>query len=484
MTQVILAWFRRDLRVQDNPLLAEAAQRGVPVIPLYIHAPQDEGDWPAGAASRWWLHHALQSLRKALDEAGLRLVVRQGPGLPVLQELVRQLQTQDLRVTEVLVNRRYEPAVARADDHIRQGLARLGITLRSFNSGLLIEPEQVRNKAGQPFRVFTPFWRYLRTRAIDPPVRVEVSRLVPATAVPAGESIEQLGLLPSIPWDRAFPVVWNPSLEGAAAALDGFVSKPLDDYREQRNLPAVEGTSRLSPFLHFGQLGPRQVWAAVHAADAQDNSGGVTFLSELAWREFAAHLLHHFPDSPERALKEAFRRFPWQSDRRLLRAWQKGLTGYPFVDAGMRQLWHTGWMHNRVRMVVASFLVKHLLQPWQDGAAWFWDTLVDADLASNTLGWQWVAGCGADAAPYFRIFNPILQGEKFDPGGDYVRRYVPELEHLPAQYIHQPWEAPPAVLARAGVRLGETYPMPLIGHRHARERALAALASIGPEGGV
>ena len=248
-------------------------------------------------------------------------------------------------------------------------------------------------------------------------------------------------------------------------------------YREQRNVPGVEGTSRLSPYLHWGQLSPRQVWAAVHAAGEQDGGGGDTFLSEVAWREFAYHLLHHVPDSPDQAMKPAFRTFPWQPDKAQLLAWQQGQTGYPLVDAGMRQLWQTGWMHNRVRMVVASFLVKHQLQPWQEGARWFWDTLVDADLASNTMGWQWVAGCGADAAPYFRIFNPVAQGEKFDPQGDYVRRFVPQLARMPTQFIHQPWLAPAAVLAAAGVTLGRDYPLPVIDHRAGRERALAALAA-------
>lgn len=476
-TRVILAWFRQDLRVHDNAMLAEAVHRGLPVIPLYIHAPQDEGDWPAGSASRWWLHHALGSLQQALGDAGLTLVVRRGSALPVLQGLLRELHDQGLVVSEVLINRRYEPALAQADEHIRQDLARQCVTLQPFNSSLLIEPEQIRNQSGLPFRVFTPFWKHLRGHAVGTPVPVEVARLVPAPAISPSEPVEALALLPNIPWDRAFAEAWNPSLAGGAAALDTFISKPLAKYREQRNLPAVEGTSRLSPFLHFGQLGPRQVWAAVHAAGEHDNGGGFTFLSELAWREFAGHLLHHFPDSPALALKAAFRDFPWQADSRSLRAWQTGQTGYPFVDAGMRQLWLTGWMHNRVRMVVASFLVKHLLQPWQDGAAWFWDTLVDADLASNTLGWQWVAGCGADAAPYFRIFNPILQGEKFDPDGHYVRRFVPELARLPTPFIHRPWEAPSVVLTRAGVRLGETYPAPLIEHRRGRERALEALAS-------
>ncbi len=476
MKAVTLAWFRQDLRVQDHPMLAEAVRLGRPLVPLYIHAPAEDGNWPPGGASAWWLHHALHSLQMEMGAVGLPLVIRMGPSLAALQEIVSELGLAGLSVASVLFSRLYEPAAAERDARIQRVLQGQGLEVKVFNATLLIEPEQVRNQSGKPFRVFTPFWKHLRTLPLETPVHTRTSALLAPAKVPRSESIDSLGLLPRIAWDKEFPRHWDPTLAGAANALHTFVKQAVGSYREQRNVPGVEGTSRLSPYLHWGQLSPRQVWAAVHAAGEQDGGGGHTFLSEVAWREFAYHLLQHFPDSPEQAMKPAFRTFPWQPDEAQLLAWQQGQTGYPLVDAGMRQLWQTGWMHNRVRMVVASFLVKHQLQPWQEGARWFWDTLVDADLASNTMGWQWVAGCGADAAPYFRIFNPVTQGEKFDPQGDYVRRFVPQLARLPTEFIHQPWLAPREVLAAAGVTLGKNYPLPVIDHRIGRERALAALA--------
>jgi len=472
---VILAWFRQDLRIADNPMLAEAGQSGCSILPVYIHDPKAAGQWAPGGASKWWLHHALQSLQKELQKTGLPFIIRSGDSLAQLEEIIADLDDNGHAVEAVLAGRRYEPAAVEQDTAISDALAKNDIRFDSFNSSLLIEPERVQNQSGQPFQVYTPFWKHLRTLDLQPPVKVESSRLTAPNHVPPGVEIDELSLLPDIGWDKAFPQVWNPTLAGASESLTTFVEDAVGRYRDQRDLPGVEGTSRLSPYLHFGQLSPRQVWALVHAEGKQDGAGGQTFLKEVVWREFAFHLLHHYPDSPEVALKEAYRDFPWQPDESLLKAWQQGKTGYPLVDAGMRQLWKTGWMHNRVRMVAGSFLVKHLLQPWQDGAAWFWDTLVDADLASNTMGWQWVAGSGADAAPYFRIFNPILQSQKFDTKGKYIRRFVPELVDLPDEFIHQPWEAPDEVLQQANVRLGDNYPEPLIEHSRGRERALEAL---------
>jgi deoxyribodipyrimidine photo-lyase len=293
-----------------------------------------------------------------------------------------------------------------------------------------------------------------------------------------GLDVDALALRPRIPWDTGFGEAWTPTLEGAQQQLDQFAGGGARQYTDLRDRPDADGTSRLSPYLHFGQLGPRQVWQAIHQSGAADTGSGFKYLAEIAWREFAHHLLHHFPDTPGQALNPAYRHFPWREDTRLLAAWQQGRTGFPIVDAGMRQLWRTGWMHNRVRMVAASLLVKHLLQPWQCGARWFWDTLVDADLASNTMGWQWVAGCGADAAPYFRIFNPVLQGQKFDPHGDYVREWVPELAALPAPDIHQPWAADPVVLQGARIQLDQDYPLPVVGLKEGRQRALDALQSM------
>jgi len=472
MSEHSIVWFRRDLRIQDNPALAAAARAGKPVIALYIHAPDEEVPWSPGGASNWWLHHALAGLATGLAALGVPLVIRNGKSLDVLCAL-----TSEYNVSSVFWNRCYEPATIKRDTAIKQALKKNGPSVQSFNASLLFEPRQVRNQSGQPFRVFTPFWKHLRSLPVEAPVHVPAGRLLPPEPAPASLTVESLGLLPDIPWDQDFYRHWKPDRKGAEAALQGFVAERLESYKKSRDLPGIDGTSMLSPYLHWGQLGPREVWEAVQQTGLADDAGGFTFLSEIAWREFAHHLLFHFPDTPERPLNRSYSHFPWEPDQAYLEAWQSGRTGYPIVDAGMRQLWKTGWMHNRVRMIAASFLVKHLLQPWQAGAAWFWDTLVDADLASNTMGWQWTAGCGADAAPYFRIFNPILQGEKFDPDGAYVRTWVPELKDLPTRYIHQPWEAPSAVLQKAGVELGRHYPGPVIAHAAGRERALAALSA-------
>jgi deoxyribodipyrimidine photo-lyase len=471
MNAPVLIWFRKDLRLQDHPALAAAVEQRLPVLPVYIHGPDEEGDWAPGGASCWWLHHALASLRDALAERGLELVIRRGPALGTLRKLVAETGA-----GAVFWSRRYEPAVIDRDTVVKKSLREDGLEARSFNAGLIWEPHQVRNRSGEPFRVFTPFWKHLRTLPVDPPVAVDLEGLIAPESRPDSLDLDELELLPKIPWDREFPDHWQPDLDGAHQSLNEFLADGVRNYPSRRDRPAVDGTSRLSPYLQCGQLGPRQVWQAVHEAGAAETGDGFKFLSEIAWREFAQHLLYHFPHTPTEPLHDAYGNFPWEPDEKLLRAWQRGRTGYPIVDAGMRQLWRSGWMHNRVRMIVASLLVKHLLQPWQEGARWFWDTLVDADLGSNTMGWQWSAGCGADAAPYFRIFNPILQGEKFDAQGDYVRRWVPELERVPKKFIHQPWEAPDAVLRDAGVTLGQEYPEPIIAHKAGRQRALDALA--------
>jgi deoxyribodipyrimidine photo-lyase len=471
MQEHAVVWFRKDLRIEDNPALAAAARCGLPVIALFIHAPEEEAPWQPGEASHWWLYHALSELDEELEQVGLSLTVRRGPSFDTLHSLIT-----NHNVRRVFWNRRYEPVVIERDTAIKSRLKGQGIEVETFNAALLYEPHEIANRSGKPFRVFTPFWKHLYARPRRAPVAVDTTALLPPDPGPESLAIDALGLMPDIPWDTEFYPRWKPGLEDARDALNEFVNQRVQDYKRKRDLPGVEGTSCLSPYLHFGQIGPRQVWQAVHDAGAAEGNGGFTFLSEIAWREFAYHLLFHFPNTPEQALSEKFREFPWRPDKDYLEAWQKGMTGYPFVDAGMRQLWRTGWMHNRVRMVVASFLVKHLLQPWQEGARWFWDTLVDADLASNTMGWQWTAGCGADAAPYFRVFNPVLQGEKFDADGAYVRKYVPELAKLPDRYLHQPWEAPEQVLLQAGVKLGRDYPWPIIEHKVGRERALAALS--------
>ncbi len=466
-----LLWFRQDLRLPDNAAYAAALGRGSAVVPVYIHAPDEEGDWAPGGASRWWLHHALEDLTAALEGVGLRLVIRRGGSLKALRRLAKETGA-----AAVYWNRRYEPEVTRRDAGVKEALANDGLEAKSFNSSLLFEPWTVRTGQGKAYKVYTPFSRTVMAKGFADPVETRAKRPAAPAEWPESMEVSDLGLLPEIPWDEGIRKAWTPTRRGGLRRLNDFLDGPVRDYADARDIPAEDGTSRLSPYLHFGQVGPRE--AVARALSGNPGKGRETFVRELVWREFAYHVLYHFPDTPRQPLQDAFRRFPWRTDKAALRAWQQGRTGYPIVDAGMRQLWETGWMHNRVRMVVASFLVKHLLLPWQAGACWFWDTLVDADLASNTLGWQWAGGCGADAAPYFRIFNPMTQGSKFDGGGDYVRRFVPELAELPAKHIHTPWEAPPDVLRRAGVRLGDTYPEPIVDHREGRERALGALAKV------
>ena len=480
MTPAIV-WFRQDLRLRDNPALDAASRRGGPVIPVYVMDEEGEGAWPLGGASRWWLHHSLEALSESLRERGSRLVVARGGSGTVMDRLA-----EETGAGAVFWNRRYEPSVIARDTEVKASLSVRGIEARSFNGSLLFEPHTVANKQGGPFQVFTPFWRHCLERPVEPPLplRLEgLARKVPAW--PRSLGLSDLGLLPRVRWDAGFPEVWQPGEKGAARRLKGFVSGPIGAYGDLRNRPDLDRTSMLSPFLHFGELSPRQVWAAVKSLSTDSgvfppSAGAEVFLREIGWREFAHHLLFHFPTTPESPLRSEFNRFPWAKDPggKMLAAWTRGATGYPIVDAGMRQLWATGWMHNRVRMVVASFLVKHLRIPWGEGARWFWNTLVDADLANNTLGWQWSAGCGADAAPYFRIFAPVKQGMQCDPEGAYVRRFVPEIAALPTEHLHAPWEAPQSVLAEAGVRLGENYPHPIVDHAAARALALGAFRSL------
>lgn len=461
-----MVWFRKDLRLSDNAALTATVATGGPVIPVYIWAPEEDGAWAPGGASRWWLHHSLQSLQSSLRRKGCRLIIRRGSSAAELAALARETGAGIVRC-----NRLYEPVAAARDRAVERALRAAGIELTFHNASLLIEPWDIANRSGKPFQVFTPFWR----RCIEL-VAPEVPAPAPRRMKGPSETLRSLdvpdlGLLPKADWARGLRDSWKPGEGGAARQLERFAEELAGGYTTARDIPAEAGTSRLSPHLQFGEVGPRQVWYAMQSVRAAE-----PFLRQLGWREFAHHLLHHFPFTPKQPLRPEFKPFPWTRDARRLKAWQKGLTGYPIVDAGMRELWTTGWMHNRVRMIAASFLVKDLLIPWQTGAAWFWDTLVDADLANNTLGWQWTAGCGADAAPYFRIFNPTLQGRKFDPAGRYVRRWVPELAGLPDRWVHSPSDAPADVLKSAGIRIGGTYPKPVVNHAEARDRALEAYA--------
>lgn len=471
-----IVWFRRDLRLRDNPALRAAVEHGGPVVPVFIFAPEEESPWQPGAASRWWLHHSLVALDSDLRRLGSRLLIRRGASLECLRRLI-----QETGANAAFWNRLYEPASIARDQVAEAALLADGLEVKSFNAALLHEPGTVKNRSGQPFQVFTPFWRYCLSCEPPPALRPAPRALAPPSPWPASLQVEQLGLEPQLPWAAELQAMWRPGEAEATRTLQGFLSQNFDDYSESRNRPSVAGTSRLSPHLHFGEIGPREIW---HALEQRATKGGGSpetwrnsqFLAELGWREFAHHLLWHFPRTAGEPLRAEFKDFPWRNDPVALKAWQKGRTGYPIVDSGMRELWTTGWMHNRVRMIVASFLVKDLLLSWQEGARWFWDTLVDADLANNTLNWQWVAGCGADAAPFFRIFNPALQGRKFDPQGAYIRRWCPELAELPEAFLHEPSSAPALALRSHHLEPGRSYPRPIVSHNIARQVALEAFA--------
>jgi deoxyribodipyrimidine photo-lyase len=473
-----IIWFRHDLRLEDNPAFDAAVEQKGPVIPVFIWAPGEEATWTPGESSNWWLHHSLLVLQKNLQEMGLRLIIRKGESLRELQKLIRKTNA-----SSVFWNRRYEPAIVARDALVKSELNEWDIYVESFNASLIFEPWEIENKSKKPFKVFTPFWNHYREIMAPPVTLPKPTKAIPPKEWPSSLRIEDLELEPFIDWAGGITETWTPGEDHALAQLDRFIQANMIDYDTNRNIPSLVGTSRLSPHLHFGEISPRQVWVAVEEAITQEKNPGLkkngqAFLREIAWREFAYHLLFHFPNTAESPLVEKFENFPWEENTHYFSAWKKGKTGYPIVDAGMRELWSTGWMHNRVRMIAASFLVKDLLIPWQQGSRWFWDTLVDADLANNTLGWQWTAGCGADAAPYFRVFNPVLQGEKFDRLGDYVRRWLPELSHLPTDLLHKPWEASTIVLQDAHIELGETYPFPIVDHRLARNKALEAFAMI------
>ena len=469
----VILWFRQDLRIHDNPALEKAFSSGFPVICLYIHDVQLTGR-RLGAASLWWLDKSLRALAASLAERGGRLTLRSGDAEAELRRIVEETGAQ-----AVYMNRLFEPVAFARDADIAQGLKADGVECHGFNGALLARPGSVLNGTGDPYKVFTPFFRQLLSRVGDHP-ETRGPRDMSSTTDVASEDVETWNLHPSQPdWSTGFD--WAPGEVGARQALSRFIADGLRDYARGRDHPAEQHCSRLSPHLHFGEISPREAVRGVRAAAAESRvpvAEAQKFVSEVGWREFSAHLLHHFPTLPERAFRAEYDAFPWRDDETGFRAWTKGQTGYPIVDAGMRQLWATGWMHNRVRMIVASFLIKDLMIDWRRGEAWFWDTLVDADLASNVQNWQWVAGSGADAAPYFRIFNPVSQGEKFDRDGAYVRRWVPELKALSAKWIHAPWTAPREVLAAAGVRLGHDYPRPIVDHAEARVRALAALKEV------
>ncbi|MGN6579461.1 MAG: cryptochrome/photolyase family protein [Bordetella sp.] len=481
----VVVWFRDDQRLTDNPALEHAVGTGHPLVCVYVHDPQPRTTRPPGAAVRWWLHESLRELDAALTAMGGGLVLLQGPEQQAIEAFAASIGA-----AAVCWNRRYSPAQRETDAAIKAALKDRGIAVPTFNGHLLREPWTVATREGQPFQVFGAYWRAARRDYSPEPPRPAPEHIdffpLPDAARALATDLPALALQPRTPdWAGGLRASWQCGEQAGLRRLQAFLSQTLAGYAGGRDMPAQRATSRLSPYLRFGNLSVRQVWyAALSAAQAGRGDPSAAriagadldkFLDELGWREFSYYLLYHFAPLHQVNFKRQFDAMPWRADPQALDAWRRGRTGYPLVDAGMRELWHTGWMHNRVRMAAASFLIKHLLIDWRVGEAWFWDTLVDADEASNPASWQWVAGSGADAAPYFRIFNPVLQGQKFDPQGDYVRRWVPELARLPDAAIHAPWLARPAQLAAASFQPGNDYPLPVVDHQDARARALAAM---------
>ncbi len=473
-----LVLFHSNLRIGDNAALTAAAEAG-PVVPVFV---LDESFGRAlGGASRWWLHQSLRSLARDLQALGAPLILRRGDLIDEVQDLV-----DTTGATRVFLQHGYDPSVQTGEAALYEWGVKADVEVKRFAGQVLFPPEKIRTQQDKPYTVFSPFWRTCLKQATFGPL-VRCDALTPATEQPSSLSLEALNLLPDgFDWTPSLAAAFTPGEARALETLDSYLADGLATYKDMRDHPGHRpGTSRLSAHLRFGEISPRTIWHRTQEAIAREPNlarDGEWFLRELGWRDFSYHLLHHFPSLPTDPLRPAFHDFPWaHGPSAEFTAWKKGLTGFPIVDAGMRQLWQTGWMHNRVRMIVASFLVKELLIHWREGEAWFWDTLVDADPASNTASWQWAAGCGADAAPYFRIFNPVLQGEKFDADGSYVTQFVPELVRLPKKYLHKPWEAPDSVLGEAGLVLGQDYPHPIIDRKQARDRALAAFQSIKGE---
>ncbi|MEM9171099.1 MAG: deoxyribodipyrimidine photo-lyase [Pseudomonadota bacterium] len=466
-----IVWFRRDLRLADHPALSDALARFDRVVCLYVYCPTDA--WPIGGASRWWLHHSLAALAQSLKIIDGELVLLAGNPLAALREVIDASGA-----TAVFWHDLHEPAERARDQDIEQALGDDGIEIVRHNGLLLNLPGSVRTGSDGVYRVFTPFWKALRAR-LDVPKPLPAPLSVPTTAIDLGVTLEALQLLPRIDWAQGMRETWQPGEAGANLRARQFTTAAIDHYDHDRDLPGVDGVSMLSPHLHFGEISVRTVW---HLTLARPDSDGVRiYQTELGWREFAHEILAEYPHTPNAPMNRAFERFPWQPDNEvadLIEAWRHGRTGIPIVDAGMRQLWHTGWMHNRVRMIVASFLVKNIRAHWLHGARWFWDTLVDANLPANTMGWQWSAGSGADAAPYFRIFNPVRQGERFDADGAYVRRWVPEVAGLPDKYVHAPWTVPAALRQQLGFIPGDQYPEPIVDLSDSRKAALAAFSAM------
>lgn len=469
MRPPIIVWLRQDLRIFDQPAFAAAAKTGKPLILLYILNPHHEGTRELGTSSRWWLHQSLVKFSKIVSRKGADFVLRQGQPLQILQEILKETQADT-----VYWNRCYEPEIFEQDRRIIHFLEQQGTKVETFSSFLLVEPWELSTKAGRPYQKFAHFWKSLQEHFVAKPLIEAPQSWAPYSKALPGIALDSLDMSSSSGGrSQNLQSAWIPGAAMAQDQLQRFVTDALLHYETNRDFPAFPGTSRLSAHLHFGEISPCQIWHAVQKANCPEPAR-MLYLKELAWREFNYHLLFHYPSLPQKNLRPTFNYFPWIENPLHFEAWTLGQTGYPMVDAGMRELLQTGFMHNRVRMITASFLTKHLRLPWQMGEVWFWEHLVDADLANNAANWQWVAGSGIDSAPYFRIFNPVLQGEKFDPEGAYVRKYIPELARLPNSWLHKPWLAPQAILVAAQVELGKTYPGPLVDHKQARQQALAA----------
>ncbi len=480
-TKPIIVWLRHDLRLLDNPALYHACQKSDQIVPVYILDDDAAADWKMGAASRWWLHHSLNAFKKDLQEKlGLNLILKRGKAGAILDKII-----QETAAETVFWNRNYEPWSIERDKNIKSDLKNQDIDVETYNGRLIFEPWDIETQSGDPYKVFTPFWKNCMDdpKLRDPyPVPDQENLKTPSLE---SDALDDWDLLPTAPdWSGGIADFWEVGENAAQARFDYFLDNTVEVYKDKRDIPSLDATSRLSPHLHFGEISPLYVYHKTKPLldEAHGNSDTYKnikhFISEIGWREFSYHLLYHFPHTPDEPLYDKFKKVPWDKNEHAIQAWQKGQTGIPIVDAGMRQLWQTGWMHNRVRMLVGSLLVKNMLMDWRVGEKWFWDCLVDADLANNTQGWQWVAGCGADAAPYFRIFNPVTQGERFDGHGDYVRQYVPELKDLPEKYIHKPWEADEKTLKDAGIELGKDYPKPIVDLKQSREKALDAFGEM------
>ena len=464
-------WFRQDLRLADNPALTNALEDGK-TLPIFILDNVNSKEHVNGAASKWWLHHSLSKLNKSLKN---KLCFFVGNPIDILDEIHKQFE-----ISNIFWSRCYEPWRIKRDKKVKKYFNDQNVNVNTFNGSLLWEPWNIGKKDGTPYKVFTPYYRKGCLNSDKPRMPLPVPNLSNLISIDNHDlKIEDLELMPNHNWYNKMISLWSPGEEGAHSKIEEFISNGLNNYKEGRNFPSNQNVSQLSPHLHFGEVSPNQVW---YRAKTKEGKLGIKkdldhFLSELGWREFSFNLLYHFPFLPKENLQKKFDNFPWDNDKDKLKKWQKGLTGYPIVDAGMQELWQTGYMHNRLRMVVGSFLVKNLLLHWHHGERWFWDCLIDADLASNSAGWQWIAGSGADAAPYFRIFNPITQGQKFDPDGKYTRKYLPVLNDMPDKFLFNPWEAPEDVLRSAGVKLGENYPLPIVEIGSSRQKALEAFAT-------